>query len=168
MWNSVRSRLVSASLGTAESAGSVPLSFPSVAAAPPPPRFYRLHDNGWISLVTQHGRDFAAAIAREGEGRTARIAADLPTAQQLADAAVPLSHRCSDGCSAWFEVTDTSRRVDITATCPRLHSGSWSYAVADALFRLNTLSFWCLQCGRSWPATDEQRRQLLARVVRSE
>jgi hypothetical protein len=141
---------------------------PPNLAVPPRPRFYRLHDNGWISLVTQHGREYAAAIAREGERRTACSVGDLRTAQQLADAAVPLCHCCSSRCSAWFEVTDSARRVAITGTCPRLHPGSWSYALGDALFRLNTLSFWCLPCGRSWPATDEQRRLLLARVVGAE
>lgn len=167
MWDIVRSRLTSASRGEPDSSGAPLLSTPPQVAQPRP-QFYRLHDNGWISLVTQHGGEFAAAIAREGERRIARTASDLRTAQQLADAAVPLSHCCSNGCTAWFEVTDSARRVVICATCPRLHSGSWSYALTDALFRLNTLSFWCLQCGRSWPPTDEQRRQLLARVVSAE
>lgn len=168
MWGTVRSRLKAASRGTADPWGPLLLSTPPHVMAPPRPRFYRLHDNGWISLVTEQGCEFAAAIAREGEGRQARIVGDLQTAQQIADAAVPLSHCCSNGCTTWFEVTDSSRPVEITATCPRLHPGAWSYSLGDALFRLNTLSFWCLQCGRSWPATDEQRRQLLARVVRAQ
>jgi hypothetical protein len=167
MWHTVRSRLISPSRENIDSPRMLPLTMPPTVAAPRP-QFYRLHDNGWISLVTQHGGEFAAAIAPEGEAHIAGTASDLRTAQELADAAVPLSHYCSNECTAWFEVTDTSHRVTITASCPRLHSGSWSYALSDALFRLNTLSFWCSQCGRSWPATDEQRRQLLASVVRAE
>jgi len=54
--------------------------------------------------------------------------------------------------------------VDFTTTCPRQHSGSLSYMLGDVLLRLNTLSFWCLQCGRSWPATDEQRVHLVQRL----
>jgi hypothetical protein len=168
MWDSVRSKWVSAWRGDSDSARMLPPSKPPRAATPPRPHFYRLHDNGWISIVTPHDGAFVAAIAREGEGCPTGIASDLKTAQQLADAALPLSHACSNECTSWFEVSDSSRRVHITTTCPRLHSGSWSYVLGDALFRLNTLSFWCLQCGRAWPATDEQRRQLLARVVGAE
>jgi hypothetical protein len=166
MWNDARSRLTSAE-GAPEWSGIGLLSRPAVEVAQPRSNFYRLHDNGWISVVTQQrAGEFLAAIARAGEGRAVQRAANLVSAQQLADAAVPLSHSCADGCTEWFEITDAARRIDFSATCPRDHSGTLSYAAGDALFRLYTLSFWCLQCGRSWPATDEQRRQLLDHVVR--
>lgn len=130
------------------------------------PQFYRVHDNGWISLVTQReAGDFAARVAREGEGGIIRTAGDLLSAQRLADSSVPLAHACSKGCTAWFEIPDPARKVDFTTACPKRHSGSLSFALGDVLFRLNTLSFWCLQCGRSWPATDDQRRDLLERVL---
>jgi hypothetical protein len=136
--------------------------------AQPLSHFYRLHDNGWIAVVTQRGNeDFAAMVTREGEGGRLRNARDLAGAQRLADTAVPPGHICSKGCTGWFEVGDPSRPVDFTTTCPNHHSGSLSYTAGDVLVRLNTLSFWCLQCGRSWPATDEQRRHLLERILRS-
>jgi hypothetical protein len=130
--------------------------------------FYRVHDNGWISMVTQRGeRDFAAAVARDSQRGPTRNATDLAAAQQAADAAIPMAHVCSGRCSAWFEVADPLQRVDFTTTCPKSHSGSLSYAVGDVLFRLNTLAFWCLQCGRSWPASDEQRHHLIERVFQT-
>jgi len=130
------------------------------------PQFYRVHDNGWISLVARReAGDFAARIARDGEGGIIRTAADLAAAQRLADASLPLAHACSKGCTGWFEIPDPGRKVDFTTTCPNHHTGSLSFALGDVLFRLNTLSFWCLQCGRSWPATDEQRHDLLERVL---
>lgn len=133
-----------------------------------PRYFYRVHDNGWISMVTQRkDKEFAAAAAREEHRGLVRSAGDLASAQQSADAAVPLRHACSGRCSDWFEVTDPSQRVDFTTTCPQHHSGSLSYTLGDVLFRLNTLSFWCLQCGRSWPASDDQRHDLLERVLQT-
>jgi hypothetical protein len=129
--------------------------------------FYRLHENGWISVVMQREADFAAWVAREAEGGRVRTAPDLLSAKRLADSAVPAGHACSSRCSAWFEITDPSRKVDFTTNCPRDHAGSLSYTIGDVVLRLNTLSFWCLRCGRSWPATDEQRRELLARIFQS-
>jgi hypothetical protein len=149
------------------SAGGLRAAFPS-ADRRSQVRFYRLHDNGWVSVVTQLPTGgFAAVIAREGEAGAVQTCADLNTARRAADRAVPLSHVCSNGCTAWFEIHDPSRQVDFTATCPMRHSAASSYALTHALFRLNTLSFWCLQCGRSWPATDEQRRQVRQRVLRA-
>lgn len=139
-----------------------------VMGAQPLQHFYRLHDNGWVALVTQREDGaFASVAARETYGGRIRTSTDLTSAQRLADAAVPLAHACSNRCSAWFEVSDPLRAVDFTAICPKHHSGSLSYTVGDVLFRLNTLSFWCLQCGRSWPATDEQRDELLQRVLQA-
>jgi hypothetical protein len=165
MWNNARSRLIPTS-EEPEWSGVGLLSSATAPVPQPRPSFYRLHENGWISVVTrQHADEFHAAIARAGEGRPVQTTTSLVSAQQLADAAIPLSHTCSQGCTGWFEITDIARRIDFRATCPRLHQGVLSYAVGDALFRLGTLSFWCLQCGRSWPATDEQRRQWLERVL---
>jgi hypothetical protein len=130
--------------------------------------FYRLHANGWISVVTRRtSGDFASAASRDGSGGRIRSAQDLPSAQALADAAVPGTHACSGACSAWFEVSDPSHSVDFTTICPKGHAGWLSYTVGDVLFRLNTLSFWCLQCGRSWPASDEQREHLIQRILQT-
>jgi hypothetical protein len=141
----------------------------SVAQNPhphPTRHFYRVHANGWVSIVTRRSdREFAFVTARDGEGGRVRTAADVVSAQRLADAAVPMGHICAGECTAWFEVTDPSQRVDFVTKCAKGHSGALSYSLGDVLFRLNTLSFWCLQCGRSWPATDEQRRDLLERVL---
>jgi hypothetical protein len=130
--------------------------------------FYRVHDNGWVGVVTQRADGvFSATVAREDQHGRVRTAPDLASAKGLADAAVPITHRCSSGCSAWFEVSDPSSSVDFTTACPKHHSRSLSFTVADVLFRLNTLSFWCLQCGRAWPTTDEQREHLLRRVLQA-
>jgi hypothetical protein len=131
------------------------------------PHFYRLHDNGWLAVITE-GRDgaFAASVGRGGDtARVRRTATQLSDAQRLADAAVPRGHACSSRCTEWFGISDPTAPVEFTATCPKQHSGSLSYTVGDVLLRLNTLSFWCLQCGRSWPATDEQVHHLVARIV---
>lgn len=128
--------------------------------------FYRLHGNGWISIVTERKPgEFACAAARDGLRGHVRHAPDLPAAQHIADAAVPSSHACSSACSAWFQVSDPSHSVDFTTICPKGHAGSLSYTLGDVLFRLNTLSFWCLQCGRSWPASDEQREHLIQCIL---
>jgi hypothetical protein len=131
------------------------------------PHFYRLHDNGWVSVVSQTGNNqFTVTVARNSEVRPLRTATEVNAAQQLANALVPLPHSCSDKCTAWFEISDLSRQVEFTADCPQHHARSLSYTIGDILFRLHTLSFWCLQCGRSWAATDEQRSHLFTRLVR--
>jgi hypothetical protein len=129
---------------------------------------FRLHDNGWISLVTERPtREFAALVTRDGERSAIRLAADLTSAQRLADDAVPLDHICSSVCTEWFKVTEPSRSVELQLTCPKHHRSRFSYRLGDLLFRLNTLSFWCLQCGRLWEGTDEQRERLLDLFVQS-
>jgi hypothetical protein len=132
------------------------------------PHFYRLHDNGWVSMVSERAADeFTATVMRDGEGGPTRTAADLVSAQRLADTAVPLRHECSSRCTAWFEIANLSRGVEFGTRCPKGHSESLSYTLGDILFRLHTLSFWCLQCGRAWPATDDQRSQLLERLTQA-
>jgi hypothetical protein len=96
-----------------------------------------------------------------------RTAADLGSAQRLADASVPRAHACSQRCTPWFEIRNPSDTVEFTTTCPKGHAGALSYTVGDLLFRMHTLSFWCLQCGRSWPATDEQTSDLFTRVLQT-
>jgi hypothetical protein len=166
MSNEARSQSGSPSAGEPDHSGMGLLGRPQPRGAHQCARYYRLHDNRWISVVTQQdARAFLASIVRAGETRALQAGIDLASAKQFADAAVPLRHVCSNGCTAWFEIVDVDRRTDFTATCPRCHSGTLTYAMGDALFRLNTLSFWCLECGRSWPATNEQGGELLARVL---
>jgi hypothetical protein len=131
------------------------------------PHYYRVHDNGWLSIVTPAGDGGFVASAARGEGtRLRRTAEDLTAAQRVADAAVPSGHVCSGGCTSWFKIRDPKVSVDHMTMCPKDHAASLSYTVGDVLLRLNTLSFWCLQCGRSWPATDEDVHRLVMRIVR--